>query len=279
MAKEIECKYLVDTSKLQLNKLRKVRYAYQMYISNDPNKVVRVVIIIPASDKHDSILEAKPDISKAKAKFTIKSGRDEHTRDEYEYKIPVEDALQIMTSHMTNNIIRKIRTHDKVSDWDIDFNMNPNIGLVLAEKEYESEEDLKKATIPEWAVKNVSDDDRFYNVNLSQEDKTFSKIKNDFEFKKLIWGDKEVDPSVYNTIFDMKEWALSMNKLALNPPKPKEKKKEETNVVPAVQPVLESETKKDKGEKLIKIKFQIWKLKFKFSISVMKSSKFKFSIS
>jgi hypothetical protein len=176
---------------------------------------------------------------------------------------------------MTNNIIRKIRTHDKVSDWDIDFNMNPNIGLVLAEKEYESEEELKKADIPEWAVKNVSDDDRFYNVNLSQEDKTFSKIKNDFEFKKLIWGDKEVDPSVYNTIFDMKEWTLSMNKLALNPPKPKEKKKEEKlPVVPVSVPqqvpvIEEPEKKKDKGNKLINIKFQIWKLRFKFSISLM----------
>ena len=271
MAKEIECKYLVDTSKLQLNKLRKVRYAYQMYISNDPNKVVRVVIIIPASDKHDSILEAKPDISKAKAKLTIKSGRNEHTRDEYEYKIPVKDALQIMSSNMTNNIIRKIRTHDKVSDWDIDFNMNPNIGLVLAEKEYESEEELKKAAIPEWAVKNVSDDDRFYNVNLSQENKNFSNFTNDSEFKKLIWGDKEVDPSVYNTIFDMKEWTLSMNKLALNPPRPKDKKKEEKlPVVPVSVPVIEEpEKKKDKGNKLISIKFQIWKLRFKFSISLM----------
>jgi adenylate cyclase len=276
MAKEIECKYLVDTSKLQLNKLRKVRYAYQMYISNDPNKVVRVVIIIHASDKHDSILEAKPDISKAKAKLTIKSGRNEHTRDEYEYKIPVKDALQIMSSNMTNNIIRKIRVHDKVSDWDIDFNMEPNMGLVLAEKEYESEEELKKATIPEWAAKNVSDDDRFYNVNLSQEEKSFESINdfessNDNELKKIIWVDKEINDNLYQTIFDKKEWLDSMNDLLKNPPAEKDKKKEEKlPVVPVSVPVIEEpEKKKDKGNKLINIKFQIWKLKFKFSISLM----------
>jgi CYTH domain-containing protein len=82
MAKEIECKYLVDVNKLPLDTLKKVRYSYQMYISNDPEKVVRVVIIIPASNKSDSILEAQPDISKAKAKLTIKSSRKGNTRDE-----------------------------------------------------------------------------------------------------------------------------------------------------------------------------------------------------
>jgi adenylate cyclase len=254
VAKEIECKYLVDVSKLDLKKLKKVRYAYQMYISNDPDKVVRVVIIIPASDKSDSILKAVPDITKAKAKFTIKGSRDGHTRDEYEYSIPVKDAARIMYSDMTNNIIRKIRVNDKNTDWDIDFNMQPNLGLVVAEKEYASEEELKKASIPDWAVKDMSNEDRFYNCNLCAT--SYNKFTDYDELAKLIWGDKEITNDVYSGMFDRYNWAASLTELVNNPPKsldePEEKKE-----------------KKDKGRKLFKIKFSIWKFKFKFSIKLM----------
>ena len=247
MAKEIECKYLVDVKKLPLDTLKKVRYSYQMYISNDPEKVVRVVIIIPASNKSDSILEAQPDISKAKAKLTIKSSRQGNTRDEYEYEIPLRDALNIWRSHMTKNIIRKIRACDKRSGWDVDFNMQPNLGLVLAEKEYDSEEELKLAKVPEWAVLDVSDDDNFYNVNLSQEDKNFEKISNDIEYNSIIWGyKKEMNDDIYNGIFDMKTWGIAFDDLTYYIPK---------------------ENEKDKDEKLFKLKFKIFGYKFKFSIS------------
>ena len=264
MAKEIECKYLVDVNKLPLDTLKKVRYSYQMYISNDPEKVVRVVIIIPASNKSDSILEAQPDLSKAKAKLTIKSSRQGNTRDEYEYDIPLKDALSIWRSHMTKNIIKKIRACDKRSGWDVDFNMGPNLGLVLAEKEYDSEEELKAAKVPEWAVLDVSDDDKFYNVNLSQCDKTFEKISNDIEYNAIIWGyKKEMDDDVYNGIFDMKTWGVAFNDLPYNIPYNAPKEKETTSDICIAEP----EKKKDKDEKLFKLKFKIFGYKFKFSIS------------
>ena len=48
--------------------------------------------------------------------------------------------------------------------WEIDLFDGVNEGLLIAEIELENESE--SIDLPEWIVKEVSDDERFYNLNL-----------------------------------------------------------------------------------------------------------------
>ena len=100
------------------------------------------------------------------ANLNIKSGDLTIRRTEYEYPIPFEDAQEILDSLCPGGVIEKTRYRVPYAGhvWEIDVFAGDNQGLVVAEIElrHENEEFGR----PGWLGEEVSDDPRYYNVNL-----------------------------------------------------------------------------------------------------------------
>ena len=147
MAKEIERKFLVDKDKWKNEgKQLKMKQAYLMI---DGHKVVRVRI---ANDK---------------AYLTIKGNLVGITRDEFEYEVPVNDAIQMMNLRV-GAIVEKTRhiVTFNGKTWEIDVFEGENSGLIIAEIELNNEEEPFEK--PDWVLNEVSMDDRYFNFNLSK---------------------------------------------------------------------------------------------------------------
>lgn len=144
---EIERKFLVDTDKwMPQSEGEKIT---QGYLSTDKKRVVRV--------------RTKGE----KAFLTIKGETEGITRPEFEYEIPVRDALQMLTL-CKEFVIEKRRYTEVFSDktWEIDVFENLNEGLVIAEVELDDENE--NVELPGWITQEVSLDKRYFNAFLSQ---------------------------------------------------------------------------------------------------------------
>jgi adenylate cyclase len=100
--------------------------------------------------------------------ITIKGENSGATRLEYEYAIPVIDALELLDHLCTKPLIDKTRyfLEYKGITWTIDEFHRENEGLVIAEVELKSEN--QKIEIPSWAVQEVTSDEKYYNSYLSK---------------------------------------------------------------------------------------------------------------
>jgi len=146
MAKEIERKFLIDQNKWNWE--------------GTTYEIVQAYLVI----LHDKIVRVR--IAGKNAFLTIKGKLNGITRDEFEYPIPIEDARELMILCEYNKI-EKIRYIQIINDkkWEIDVFNGKNKGLIVAEIELESEDE--EIIYPEWIVKEISDDDRYYNFNLA----------------------------------------------------------------------------------------------------------------
>ncbi len=101
-----------------------------------------------------------------KANINIKSMTLAITRQEYEYSIPIDDAEKLLRDLCEQPQIEKIRYIVKYQGhkWEIDVFSGDNEGLVIAEIELQSEDE--RFSIPEWLGDEVSDQVKYYNVNL-----------------------------------------------------------------------------------------------------------------
>ncbi len=101
-----------------------------------------------------------------KANINIKSMTLAITRQEYEYSIPLDDAEKLLQDLCEQPKIEKTRYIVKHQDhkWEIDVFTGDNKGLVVAEIELQSEDE--KFFRPEWVGDEVSDQVKYYNVNL-----------------------------------------------------------------------------------------------------------------
>lgn len=146
MGKEIERKFLVDTTKWQPRDGG--THFKQGYLSSQKERVVRVRI------------------EGERAKLTIKGVSVGVTRSEFEYPIPVEDAATMLDHLCEQPLIDKQRYKEvhggKV--WEIDVFHGDNQGLVVAEIELATEDEPFE--IPPWALREVSADARYFNANL-----------------------------------------------------------------------------------------------------------------
>lgn len=100
------------------------------------------------------------------ANLNIKSGNLTIRRTEYEYPIPLKDAQEILDNLCPGGVIEKTRYRVPHAGhiWEIDVFAGNNQGLVVAEIELQHEdEDFER---PDWLGEEVSDDPRYYNVNL-----------------------------------------------------------------------------------------------------------------
>lgn len=101
-----------------------------------------------------------------KANINIKSMTLAITRQEYEYSIPLTDAEKLLQDLCEEPQIEKTRyiVKHKKHKWEIDVFSGDNTGLVVAEIELQTEDE--KFSIPEWIGDEVSEQIKYYNVNL-----------------------------------------------------------------------------------------------------------------
>lgn len=145
--KEIERKFLVK----DLDFIKEAETAYpieQAYLQEDPAKSVRVRI------------------KGEKGYLTIKGISDKKglVRQEWEYPIPVQDARALMD--LCDKKIEKTRyivAHGK-HQFEVDFFHGQNNGLVIAELELQTENELIEK--PEWLGKEITGKTEYYNLAL-----------------------------------------------------------------------------------------------------------------
>ena len=135
---EIERKYLVKKDVYSVIDEIKPHQITQAYLVNEKSKSVRIRIM-------DDV-----------AFLTIKSDLIGITRKEYEYEIPVNEALSLIESFGLKTLNKKRYKIDFNSKtWEIDvFDENLD-GLVLAEIELQSEDE--KFDVPKWIGLEVTD--------------------------------------------------------------------------------------------------------------------------
>jgi adenylate cyclase len=99
--------------------------------------------------------------------LNIKSATIGTQRHEYEYPIPLADAIEILDNLCGKPLIEKTR-HFVIDDgntWEIDEFAGANQGLVVAELELT--EAGQAFSRPVWLGMEVTDDLRYYNNNLA----------------------------------------------------------------------------------------------------------------
>jgi adenylate cyclase len=104
-----------------------------------------------------------------RAYLTIKGRSQGIARSEFEYEIPVPDAEAMLTELAEGPVVEKTRHLIDVGGhtWELDVFAGANEGLVMAEIELADADE--QFDLPQWAGEEVSDDPRYYNVNLARE--------------------------------------------------------------------------------------------------------------
>jgi len=147
MATEIERKFLVTSDAWRDGQSGVL--LQQGYLSRDPDRTVRVRIAGEA------------------AFLTIKGRSKGLTRSEFEYPLPLDEARELLALCFPP-LIEK-RRHEVLHGghvWEIDEFSGDNAGLIVAELELPAEDTAFEA--PPWLGREVSDDPRYFNSNLSQ---------------------------------------------------------------------------------------------------------------
>jgi len=104
-----------------------------------------------------------------RAYLTVKGRSQGIARSEFEYEIPVADAETMLAELADGPVVEKTRHLVEVGGhtWELDVFAGANEGLVMAEIELADADE--QFDLPQWAGAEVSDDPRYYNVNLARE--------------------------------------------------------------------------------------------------------------
>jgi len=101
-----------------------------------------------------------------KGYLTVKGITVGASRLEFEYEIPVADAGELLDNLCEKPLIEKQRyklDHGGLT-WEIDVFFGDNEGLIVAEVELQSEDQVFER--PDWVADEVTSDPRYYNANL-----------------------------------------------------------------------------------------------------------------
>ena len=100
------------------------------------------------------------------AMLTIKGANMGVARGEWEYPIPLADAVELLDGLCEQPLIEKVRHRIEHAGmvWEVDEFLGANAGLIVAEIELASEDQPFEK--PEWIGAEVSGDARYYNANL-----------------------------------------------------------------------------------------------------------------
>ena len=101
-----------------------------------------------------------------KARLTIKGPVSGISRAEFEYPIPVADAVAFLSSFCTKPVIIKRRWYVPFGGftWEVDEFAGQNAGLIVAEIELDSPD--REFPVPPWLGREVSHEPRFRNSRL-----------------------------------------------------------------------------------------------------------------
>ena len=148
MAEEIERKFLVADSSWR--EQAQGTFYRQGYIPTQNRATVRVRIV------------------GEQGYLTVKGPTAGITRLEFEYAIPLVEADSLLAHLCQPPLIEKWRYQLTMGNhlWEIDEFLGDNAGLVLAEIELASE--TESFSKPSWLGEEVSQDPRYYNVNLAK---------------------------------------------------------------------------------------------------------------
>lgn len=147
MATEIERKFTLKNELWRQNVTKSQRYV-QGYLAGNERTSVRIRI------------------AGKNANINIKSATLGIFRQEYEYDIPLDDAEKMLNDLCEKPLIDKVRHIVEFAGkiWEIDEFSGDNDGLIVAEIELLSEDEI--FDLPPWADNEVSHDKRYYNVCL-----------------------------------------------------------------------------------------------------------------
>lgn len=97
--------------------------------------------------------------------LTIKSQTVGHTRAEFEYPIPVNDAQEMLNNLCLKPLIEKIRYKIQIDNlvWEVDEFLGENRGLIIAEIELENED--QSFELPNWIEREVNEQ-KYFNSYL-----------------------------------------------------------------------------------------------------------------
>jgi adenylate cyclase len=145
MALEIERKFLVKENTWRNGQGTMYR---QGYLNSDENRNVRVRVI------------------EDRGYLTVKGISKGATRVEYEYEIPKAEADDMLDNLCEKPLISKKRftIEFKGFVWEVDEFFGDNEGLIIAELELESEDQV--FIKPEWIGEEVTEDPKYFNSNL-----------------------------------------------------------------------------------------------------------------
>ena len=148
MGIEIERKFLVNYEKWEQAEKPLGDFYRQGYLLTDPTKTIRI--------RQTS----------AKGFLTIKGISVGATRAEFEYEIPFEEAKELLNQFAVSEL-SKIRYKISFDHhiWEIDVFSGENEGLIVAEIELKSENEIFE--IPNWIDREVTGEDKYYNSNLT----------------------------------------------------------------------------------------------------------------
>ncbi|WP_396211405.1 CYTH domain-containing protein [Flavobacterium sp.] len=146
---EIERKFLVTSFEFK-NEAYAKKSIIQGYLSSNPERMVRI-----RTNGKDGFITIKG-----------KGNKSGMSRFEWEKMIPLEEATALLKL-CEEGAIEKIRYEVKVGDhvYEVDEFFGENEGLVMAEIELESEDEVFKK--PSWLGKEVTNDEKYYNAYLS----------------------------------------------------------------------------------------------------------------
>ena len=148
MAIEIEHKFLVCNDSWRSGASGTI--FRQGYLSVEPERTVRVRL------------------AAGTGYLTIKGKSQGNWRLEYEYRIPGEEAAELLDRLCLRPLIEKTRyrVNHAGMTWEIDEFTGDNAGLILAEIELEHPD--QTFSLPPWAGLEVTDDPRYSNASLVQ---------------------------------------------------------------------------------------------------------------
>ena len=105
-------------------------------------------------------------INKNQAYLTLKSFLNRFTNYEFEYQVPIQDALELF--NLSNTKITKTRYQLKIDekDWVVDSFKGLNSSLTIAEIELDSESE--KIQIPAWCEQEITGIKSLSNASLAK---------------------------------------------------------------------------------------------------------------
>ncbi len=148
MAKEIERKFLVSSGEWRDGVEAEFRLR-QFYLAAFKDRTIRIRIIEGGN-----------------AMLTLKFAGGERGRDEFQYPVPLPEAVE-MLPFAIGRVIEKTRCHVTHGGYlyEVDVFGGPLAGLVIAE--LETHDDVSRGQLPNWIGREVTDDPRYYNAALA----------------------------------------------------------------------------------------------------------------